>query len=42
MMIERIRAAGGEAVIESEVGAGTRVSLAVPIGAARTSAAVSP
>jgi len=30
-MIERIRAAGGEAVIDSEVGAGTTVSFTVPL-----------
>jgi PAS domain S-box-containing protein len=32
-MIERIRAAGGEAVIDSEVGAGTTVSFTVPLTA---------
>lgn len=37
-MIERIRAAGGEATIESEVGAGTSVSFTVPIAAPRPSA----
>ena len=32
-MIERIRAAGGEAVIDSEVGSGTTVSFTVPLAA---------
>jgi signal transduction histidine kinase len=32
-MIERIRAAGGEAVIDSEVGSGTTVSFTVPLSA---------
>ena len=38
-MIERIRAAGGDAWIESEVGAGTSVSFTVPVAATRTSPA---
>ena len=32
-MIERIRAAGGEAVIDSEVGSGTAISFTVPLAA---------
>jgi signal transduction histidine kinase len=38
-MIERIRAAGGDAWIESKVGAGTSVSFTVPVAAPRTSPA---
>ncbi len=37
--IERIRAAGGDATVESSPGAGTSVRFTVPIGAARSSAA---
>jgi PAS domain S-box-containing protein len=36
-MIERIRAAGGDATIESAVGAGTAVRFAVPLAATRSS-----
>jgi len=36
-MIERIRAAGGDATVESSIGAGTSVRFSVPIGAAHHS-----
>lgn len=39
-MIERIRAAGGDATIDSAVGAGTTVRFTLPIGATHSSGSV--